>query len=166
MGSDALPAPAVAELGGTEPRRGWQQGHGGGHEPCGPAQRGHAEHRPLHRRAAVLLLEPRVGSAGGVLKAPAPAAFSASAAANPRYSGESALGAMAAFLFSSPLFRQRNAPWHLIPCSRAGTPGNTSPSEQFIHFFSYRARLPRSPPPARDARAPPSPRRVPGAHPR
>merc|ERR1711924_337963 len=51
---------------------------------------GHAEHRPLHRRAAVLLLEPRVGSAGGVLKAPAPAAFSASAAANPRYSGESA----------------------------------------------------------------------------
>merc|ERR1711924_399256 len=64
-----LPAPAVAELGGTEPRRGWQQGYPGGHEPCGPAQRGHAEHRPLHRRAAVLLLEPRVGSAGGVLKA-------------------------------------------------------------------------------------------------
>merc|ERR1719160_836345 len=43
--------------------------------------------------------------------------------------------AMAAFPFSSPLFRQRNAPWHLIPCSRAGPPGNTSPSEQFIHFF-------------------------------
>merc|ERR1712094_136945 len=72
--------------GGTEPRRGWQQGYPGGHEPCGPAQRGHAEHRPLHRRAAVLL-EPRVGSAGAVLKAPAPAA---SSAANPRYSGESA----------------------------------------------------------------------------